>query len=146
MILSLKIFLVHIDENQNDRTVKMQLCINDEDKKGREGYFLKFDSVKDCNIFVTKNSPVSSSSSTLINRTHEESSSLTNTIEKPLTKTTINTAISLQSQLCIAEFNKLIIYCQGIKLKEYNINKAQDLLGKLLEQSFSSSLCQLIHS
>jgi len=145
LILSLKIFLVQIDENQNDRTVKMQLCINDEDKKGREGYFLKFDSVKDCNIFVTKNSPVSSSS-TLINRTHEESSSVTNSIEKPLAKTTINSTISLQSQLWIAEFNKLIIYCQGIKLKEYNINKAQDLLGKLLEQSFSSSLCQLIHS
>jgi hypothetical protein len=108
----------------------MQLFISEEDKKGREGYLLKFDSLKDCHIFVTKSYPLPSPS-TLINRTHEENSNVTNSIEKPSTKTTINSAIAVQSQACIAEFNKLIIYCQGIKLKEYNINKAQDLLGKL---------------
>jgi hypothetical protein len=34
------------------------------------------------------------------------------------------------------EYSKLIIYFQGVKLKEYNINKAQDLLGKILSKVF----------
>jgi len=125
-----------MDENPNDQTIKMQLCIYEEDKKGREGYFLKFDTLKDYNIFQTKINPASSPS-TLTNRTHDENSTSTNSIEKIPTKTTTPLTVAPQSQSSAVEFNKLIIYFQTVKLKEYNINKAQDLLGKILELSFS---------
>jgi hypothetical protein len=109
----------------------MQLWIYEEDKKGRDGYVFKFDTLTNCTTFVTKMCPLSPPS-TLTNRTHDESSNTTNNMDKNAIKTTINPTAAHQSQLFIAEFNKLIIYCQGVKLKEYNINKAQDLLGKFI--------------
>jgi hypothetical protein len=125
LFIFLKICLVHIKENQSDRTVDIQLCVYEEDKKGRNGYLLKFDSMKECTVFLTKICPVPPA---LTNRTLDE---MTSNMEKTPTKTAINTALVQQSQISVAEFNKLIIYCQGVKLKENNINKAQDLLGKI---------------
>ncbi|CAF5136602.1 unnamed protein product [Rotaria sp. Silwood1] len=59
----------------------------------------------------------------MINSTHHLSTSLKKNIPAP--------ASPHQSQIFIAELNKLIVYCQSIKMKEHNINKVQDL-GELL--------------
>lgn len=121
--------LVHIDENTPDRSVKMQIWIYEENRKGRDGYFLKFDTPKDYSIFINKVNPTSSLSS-LTGRSFDDTSSISSSLERTPTKTPMNATAPYQTQMCIAEYNKLIIYCQGVKLKELNINKAQDLLGK----------------
>lgn len=107
----------------------MQVWIYEENKKSRDGYFLKFEGLKDYNIFITKVCPSLSSSS--INRSFDEISNISSTVEKTPTKTLSNTSIPVQTQMCISEYNKLIIYCQGVKLKDLNINKTQDLLEKI---------------
>jgi hypothetical protein len=109
----------------------MQLCICDVDKKEYDGYFLKFDSLKECNIFLTKINSISFPSSSTINRSFDDISSISSGIEKTPTKNSMNTTSAHQSQWYMLEYSKLIIYFQGVKLKEYNINKAQDLLGKI---------------
>lgn len=60
----------------------------------------------------------------------DDTVSIASTIERTPTKLPANTAIAQQSQWCVGEYSKLIIYCQGVKLKELDINKAQDLLGE----------------
>lgn len=107
----------------------MQVWIYEENKKSRDGYFLKFEGLKDYNIFITKVCPSLSSSS--INRSFDEISNISSTVEKTPTKALSNTSIPVQTQMCISEYNKLIIYCQGVKLKDLNINKTQDLLEKI---------------
>ena len=76
--------------------------------------------MKDLTIFLSKIYPISSSTA-LINRPHDGIS------DSPRG----STSSVFYDQTTITEFDKLIIYCQGIKLKLNGINKAQDLLGKL---------------
>lgn len=114
--------------------MKIQLCVYEEDRKGLNGYFLKFDSSKDSKIFLTKISQVSSPGS-LLHSVSDDTLSIASNLDKTPTKLSTNTAIVQQSQWCVGEYNKLIIYCQGVKLKELDINKAQDLLGKDLDFS-----------
>ena len=117
--------VVDVDENPNDRFVKIQLCICEEDRKGLDGYFLKFDCSKDCRIFLSKIGHVAS-----LHLPSDDTISIASSVEKTPTKTLANTSLPQQSQWCAAEYSKLIIYCQGVKLKELDINKAQDLLGR----------------
>ena len=120
--------LVKYEEDLTDRTYQIQLSNSEDEKKRCEGYLLKFDSTKDSELFIKKSSLISSLSSGT-HRTHDDNISLISNSERLPTKMTITSSIIQQSQMGIAEFSKLIIYCQGIKLKEYNINKASDLLG-----------------
>ena len=125
--------LAHIEEDADDRSVQLRLSIYEEEyKKRRDGYCLKFDSMKDCNIFLNKIYIMSSPSlSSSTNRLFDDT---TSSLEKTPTKVTMNTTAAHQSQSYITEFNKLIIYCQGVKLKEHYINKAQDLLGNIAKK------------
>ncbi|CAF0880334.1 unnamed protein product [Rotaria sp. Silwood1] len=117
---------LQVDQNPNDRSVQVQYYIYDENRKRNEGYLFKFDTVKDCKMFSETLCPGSSqllsihlSQDEMINSTHHLSTSLKKNIPAP--------ASPHQSQIFIAELNKLIVYCQSIKMKEHNINKVQDL-------------------
>lgn len=119
-------FLVKIDKNIKDGTVEVQLSVYEEDKQNRpEGYFLKFTTSKEWNIFLSK---ICAESSPLLGR--DETSSSMDNISASSIKTTGSSTFYNHSQ--VTELTKLIVYCQGVKLKEHNINKPQDL-GKLID-------------
>lgn len=112
------------------------MCFIEEDRKGLQGYFLKFDSPKDGKTFLNQIGHVSSVVS-LLHSASDDTISLASGIEKTPTKTLpTNSPLPQQSQWCAAEYSKLIIYCQGVKLKELDINKAQDLLGRKFDDDY----------
>jgi hypothetical protein len=129
-------FLVQINEKTEDGSVEVQLYIYEEDKERHEGYFLKFKTPKDWKIFLSKIYPAPSS---LVNSGANEMFGSTSSIGASSMKTTGSSIFYDQSQS--TELDKLIIYCQGVKLKDQNINKPQEL-GKLIfrEEIFHNEL------
>lgn len=123
--------LVHVAENKADQSVEVQLCIYEEDRSTRvNGYRLRFDTMKDWEIFSTKICPSSGTKSPL-RRRHASSNSL-DSINTHLSGRTNSTSSILDAagQQTATEYSKLIIYCQGVKLKVYNISRPADLHGK----------------
>ncbi|CAF4047827.1 unnamed protein product [Rotaria sp. Silwood2] len=117
---------LQVDQNSNNQSVQVQYYIYDENKKKNEGYVFKFDTVKDYKMFSemlcpgsSQLLPISLPQDEIVNNMHSLS-----TGPKKLTPTPTSLH---QSPTYIAELNKLIVYCQSIKMKAYNINKAQDL-------------------
>lgn len=112
-------------------TIQVELLTNDEDKTKPHGYLMKFDSPKECQVFATRRGLTMPPESTQL---------------VPNPSRSKNNAISSESaRTYLAEYDKLIIYCQGVKLKDRDIARAHDLLGKhenLTSRRTSSFLLQ----
>jgi len=120
-----------INENPDDRSVTVELRFHEGNETRLHSYLLKFDSLREWQLFSTRRRSLSSSTG-MPNRPHEDPSNKTNTTGTMNSKVTTHPSSSEQSRIYLAEFSKLIIYCQGVKLRELNVNKPQDLLGKLI--------------
>ncbi|CAF0755909.1 unnamed protein product [Rotaria sordida] len=118
--------ILQVDQKPNDQSVQIQYYIYDENRKRNEGYLFKFDTVKDCKMFSDILCP-GSSQLLPINVPQDETINSMPSLSTAFKKHTIAPISHRQSQIYIGELNKLIVYCQCVKMKEYNINKAQDL-------------------
>ena len=131
--------LVQLNSYPTDQSIQAQLYIYEEDNVRHDGYLVKFDTEHDWNLFF-QNLCRSTSSQMLTNQSNLVNPSRIDNLSANLTKLSTSPALFRRSLIYASELNELIIYFQGIKLKECNINKAQDLLGKVLFVFFSSRL------
>ncbi|CAF1155473.1 unnamed protein product [Adineta ricciae] len=107
----------NIDGNSVKSTIQVELLTNDEDKTKPHGYLMKFDSAKECQVFATRRGLIMPPESPPLGPNPSRSK---------------NNAISNESaRMYLADYDKLIIYCQGVKLKDRDIARAQDLLEKI---------------
>lgn len=118
------IHLAKIDKDQNDKTFQAKLVVQEEQEQSKDKHLLlKFEDLKDLEAFlllfkqrITPNRP---QQDTLPSITCPE-------------KSQIKSNVPLQSSAGIQEFSQLIVYCQGMKLKDLCVNKASDLLAKTI--------------
>ncbi|CAF1590759.1 unnamed protein product [Adineta ricciae] len=107
----------NIDGNSVNSTIRVELLTNNEDKAKPRSYLMKFDSAKECQVFATRRGLIMPPESPPLGPNPSRSK---------------NNAISNESaRIYLADYDKLIIYCQGVKLKDRDIARAHDLLEKI---------------
>ena len=90
---------------------------------------MKFDSFKEWQAFSARRTSTLPSS-TPSNRGQDDTISRASGIGMNPTKSSTYTSYSEQARIYLVEYDRLIVYCQGVKLKDRNVTKPQDLLGK----------------
>ncbi|CAF3736689.1 unnamed protein product, partial [Adineta steineri] len=119
-----------IDRNlDEDESVQVELYTCEDNTKEFEGYLIKFKTWDDWLSFIIRRT--SALSVVTNNRPNDEILNKTQTLGINNSKLPASSKSVENSKFYLAEFNKLIIYCQGVKLKELNISKSEDLLDKI---------------
>ncbi|CAF0762699.1 unnamed protein product [Adineta steineri] len=125
-----KIRTGRIDRNlDEDESVQVELYTCEDNTKEFEGYLIKFKTWDDWLSFIIRRT---SALSVVTNyRQPDEIANKTPPLGINNPKLPASSKSVEYSKFYLAEFNKLIIYCQGVKLKELNISKSEDLLDKI---------------
>lgn len=108
----------------------MEFHIAEDEGTKPGGYLMRFDSMKEWRTFWPRanasiTSPVSRKKRTPPDPFGTPPAPVVNPV-----KSSTYPSSSEQARLYLAEYYKLIVYCQGVKIKDRGITKPQDLLGK----------------
>ena len=126
---------MNVKENSGDRSVDVDLSIYTEDVNTPiSGYRLKFSSWDEWESFSERLCFMVPFSSLTTQSSHQRKPSLGSTTSGGTIhakRSDSEPSLHDLPQPVVLEYNRLIIYCQTVKLKELNINRTVDLLGHL---------------
>ncbi|UJR35131.1 hypothetical protein I4U23_027902 [Adineta vaga] len=108
------------DDHSDGSTIQIELNTIDDEKTKPYGYLMKFNSSKECQVFVTK---ITSAFSIVPPKLP---------IVRPKPSRPINSpSTNEKAERYLADYDKLIVYCQGVKLRDRHVERPQDLLDKI---------------
>lgn len=122
-------------KENSDRSAEVDLLVSNEDVNSLATvYRLKFNSFFDWELFSDKLGLPSATSPKVHQR--KPSAGSTNSFGTVFQAKRCDSHSSLLDvpQPMVLEYNRLIVYCQTVKLKELNINKTADLLGRVFHR------------